>query len=153
VPRRAHLGLALFALAAAACGGAPDTPEAQVRGVLGRLEAAAEEGDLAAFREHVSERFADDAGNDKASLLQLVAFHALRHRGRHVVTRVRAVDLRAPARAEVTLAVGLAGRAAAGAGALHADVWRVQADLEREPDGAWRVTWAYWKPGEPADLL
>jgi len=152
--RAVPIALAL-ALAAVGCGGDPETPEAQVRRALGALEAAAEEGDLAAFRDGISERYADERGHDKEALVRFATFHVLRSARRHVLVRVRDVLLRDDGRAEVSLAVGLAGSPAASAdelARLRADVYKVDLDLAQE-DGAWRVVWAQWRPTAPADLL
>jgi hypothetical protein len=139
------LGLAL------ACSGEPDSPEAQVRALLAEIEAAAEDGDVSAFKDLVSERYEDPYGHDKQALGAFMTFNVLRHqRGRQVILRTRQVTLPTPDRAAVTLHVGLAG--AASGTSLRADVYQVELDLVQE-DGDWRLTWAQWKPAPATDLL
>ncbi len=153
VPARALLAVVLAL--GSGCGGEPQTPEARVRAALAALETAAEAGDVQAFGEHVSERYADEAGQDRRALLGLVTFHVMRHRGRHVFVRIRSLEIRESGRAEVTLAAALAGSTLAGeadVARLRADVWKIDLDLEEE-DGDWRVVWAQWRPTAPADLL
>jgi hypothetical protein len=149
--RSAGAGAVLLAwLLLSACGGSEETPEAQVRRTLAEVEAAAEEADLDVFRERVSERYRDALGHDKEALLDTVRFHVLMHpRGRHVVLRVRDLRLVSPERAAVVLHAGFAGRSGGG---LHADVYEIELDLEREGD-AWRLTAAEWRPAPPASLL
>jgi hypothetical protein len=145
----------LLALALAGCAGDPQSPEAQIRSVLAELEAAAEAGELGPFKAHVSERYADGQGFDKEALVGFARLHVLRSARRHVFVRVRAIELREPQRAEVTLAVALAGSRLATPGdaaRMRADVYKVDLDLEDE-DGAWRIVWARWRPTAPADLL
>jgi hypothetical protein len=140
-------------LVAALCGcGAPaETPEQEVRAALGALEAAAEAGDAGAFTDLVSADYQDPYGHDRDKLRAFVAFHVMRSgRGREVVVRVREVRIEPgdPARAAVTLAVGLAGAGSR----VAAEVYAVDMDLAREAD-AWRVSWAQWRSAPPADLL
>jgi hypothetical protein len=142
-----------FALLLAAlfgCGEAP-TPEQEVRAALDALEAAAEGGDASAFADLVSAAYSDPYGHDRERLRAFVAFHVMQSgRGREVIVRVRDVTFTDPARAVVTLAVGLAG--AQGARGLGAEVYAVDMDLVREDD-AWRVSWAQWRQAPAADLL
>jgi hypothetical protein len=148
---RHWLSLALLLAALGGCGDAP-TPEQEVRAALGALEAAAESGDVAAFAELVSAAYTDPYGHDREKLRAFVAFHVMQSgRGREVIVRVRDVNFTDPARAVVTLAVGLAG--ARGARGLGAEVYAVDIDLVREEDDAWRVTFAQWRPAPAAELL
>ncbi|MAE96781.1 MAG: hypothetical protein CL910_19200 [Deltaproteobacteria bacterium] len=142
------------ALVAGACGSEPDTPEARIRRALGALEAAAEAGDVAAFKQQVSERYSDEHGHDKQTLGTYVSFHVLRNSNRHVVLRVRDVLMVDPGRAEVVVIAGIAGsRPVAGElAAFRGNVYQVDADLEEE-DGQWRLVWAQWKPTPASDLL
>jgi uncharacterized protein (TIGR02246 family) len=142
--------LALLAAALFGCGAAP-TPEEEVRAVLAALEAAAESGDLSAFSELVSASYSDPYGHDREALRAFVALHVMQSgRGREVIVRVRDVAFTDPARAVVTLSLGLAG--SRGARGLRADVYAVDLDLVREDD-AWRVHFAQWRQAPASDLL
>ena len=143
------LGLALALLLAGCGGGDPETPEGQVRALLAELEVAAEAADVGAIKDHVSERYADDYGNDKQSLAAYLTFQVMRSQRRHVVLRVREVLIRDGGLAQVTLHAGLAGT---GGDLTRADVYAVDLDLEDE-DGEWRLVWAQWKRAAPTDLL
>lgn len=137
-------------LVLAGCGRQPETPEARVRAALSALEAAAEAGDVGAFRDLVSERYQDPYGHDKQGLTSFLALEVMRSgRGREVVMRVREVKLVSPTRAAVALHVGLAG---AGGSRLRGEVYRVELDMGLE-DGAWRLIWARWEPAPPSALL
>ena len=132
-----------------ACGGEPETPEAQVRALLAEVEAAAEAGDVGAFKERVSERYEDPYGHDKRALGAFVALQMMRNRGgREIVLRVRDVTLPEPTRALVVAHVGLLGSG----GGLRADTYRVEFDLALEGE-TWRLTWAQWRRASPGELL
>jgi hypothetical protein len=144
-------GTTLLLVALLGCGAPPATPEQEVRAALAALEAAAEAGDAGAFAELVSADYEDPYGHDREKLRAFVAFHVMRSgRGREVVVRVRDVRIEPgnPARAAVTLAVGLAGAGSR----LGAEVYAVDLDLAREGD-AWRVSWAQWHTAPATDLL
>lgn len=146
--------LLALAFAAPGCGAEPDSPEVQVRRAIEVLEAAVEEGDVSAFQEGVSADYEDARGNDKEGLRATVTFHVLRNRNREVLVRVRDIVLVAPGHAEVVLAVGTAGASAGGAApGVRGNVYQVDANLDEEEPGVWRVTYAHWKPTAPADLL
>ncbi len=148
-------GLAALLLAVATgCGSAAPTPEEEVRSVLAALETAAEAGDASGFAELVSATYQDPEGHDRERLKSFVAFHVLRSgRGRQLIVRVRDVSFPEPARAAVTLAVGLAGAGSQGRpGGLGTRVYAVDMDLTREED-AWRVSWAQWRPAPATDLF
>ena len=149
VPGFRALNCALLALALAGCS-EPETPESRVRAALAEFETAAEEGDVGAFRELISEQYKDAFGNDKQALADYVRFHVLSHpRGREVILRVRDVQFTSETTASVMLHAGFVG---AGESALHADAYAIDLDLALEDD-AWRVSWAQWKPAAPAELL
>ena len=136
-----------------ACGaGEPETPEGQVRARLAELEAAAEAGDVGAFKELISERYQDAYGHDKQKLSAYVTFQVLRNqRGREIILRLRDVQILDPGRAAVVAHIGMAGSGAASA--LRGSVYALELDFEREPDEEWRITWAQWKPAAAAELL
>jgi hypothetical protein len=150
-PGRFLYAIALpLALLGPACGD-PETPEGRVRAVLDAIERAAEEGDLAAFKEHVSEAYSDEMGHDRRELMAYLTFHVMGRSRRHVLLRVQRVDLRSDTHAEVSAAAGLMGSRARAQG-LSADVYHVDLDLALEGDD-WRIVWAQWWPTEPAELL
>ena len=148
----ARLAVLLAFVLFAACSGAPDTPEGQVRARLDAMEVAAEEGDVGAFKDLLSERYEDAMGHDKQQMSQYVTFQVLRHqRGREVLLRLRDVQVVEPTRAVVTAHVGFAGGGATTA--LQGSVYSLDLDFEHEEDGEWRVTWAQWQRAAPGELL
>ena len=59
-------------------------------------------------------------------------------------------------RAEVTLVVAITGSAISGPeelAGLHADVYKIDMDLDDEGDGDWRLVWAQWRSTAPTDLI
>lgn len=138
-----------WALALAlACSGDPETPEARVRAVLGGIERAAEARDVAALKEHLSEDYADDRGQDKRAVAGLATFHFMRNQSLHLFTLVREVQLPAPGEARAQALVAMAGRPIPGPealAALRADLYRFDVEL-REEGGEWRVVRAAWAP-------
>ncbi len=140
-------------LALLACGAEPESPELQVRRAIEALEAAAEAGDVSAFQEGVSAHYEDARGQDKEGLRGMVTFHVLRNPSREIVVRVRDVVFLSPGQAEVVLVVGTAGADGGAARGIRGNVYQVDANLDEEEPGVWRLTYAQWKPTAPADLL
>jgi len=143
--------LAVVLAGVLACSGPDESPEAQVRRVITAVEQAAEAGDLGTLKQHVSERYQDELGHDRRSLMGFLTLQVMRQGNRHALLNLHDVILRSDDRAEVSLAAGLAGRG--GAGGLRANVYHVDLDLEREADGEWRLVWAQWWPTDASEML
>lgn len=143
-------------IAALACGGETKSPEEQIRDAIASLERALEEGDVSAFKAFVSEQYEDPMGHDKRSLAAYVTFHVMRNANRHVITRVRSIDLREPELAAVVIVAGISGTDVSAPEhlvGLHADVYKIDLDLEHVGDGDWRLVWAQWRRTPATDLL
>jgi hypothetical protein len=154
--RLARLASVCWLATALACGGDPLSPEEQVRAVIEEMERAAEEGDVSAFKAVISESYEDERGFDKRDLAAYVTFHVLRHTQRRFFARVRSVEIRDSGRAEVVVVAAISGREVSGIeelANLHADVYKIDLDLDDEGDGDWRVVWAQWRRTAPTDLL
>lgn len=155
----AACGAALVAVLA--CDSEPEPPDAQVRRLIARAEAAAERRDKSELLALVSHRYADDRGNDRAAIGALLSYTFLRNRDVHLLVRTRALELPEPGRAEVSLLVAMANVPIPGLGdleALRADLHRFDLSLLREedPEGAdwtsWRVTRAAWRRATAGDV-
>jgi hypothetical protein len=154
--RPARLASICLLTVALACGGDPQSPEEQVRAVIGAIEQAAEEGDVSAFKAAISESYQDARGFDKRDLAAYVTFHVLRHTHRRFFARVRSIDIRDGGRAEVVVVAAISGQEVSGLeelAGLNADVYKIDLDLDDEGDGDWRVVWAQWRRTAPTDLL
>lgn len=149
----AALGLCVLATA---CSGEPaSTAEQQLRALIAQAEEAAERKDIAVLRRTLSERYADAHGNDRRAIEGILRGHFLRHQSIHLLTRVAAIALPAPGRAQATIYVAMAGRPVATAEELvrlKADLYRFDLFLEKE-GGEWRVLRAEWRPAELGDFL
>jgi hypothetical protein len=131
-----------------------ETPEQRVRAVLAALEESAQQRDAGAMKEHVSDAYSDESGNDKRTVSQLVAFHLLRNQSVHLLTRVQSLEIPAPAEAQASVLVAMAGTPIEGPGALlamRADLYRFELSF-REEGGDWRIRSADWRPAAAEDF-
>ena len=148
------LGL-MAALPLAGCRGERQTPEQQIRTLIESAAVAAEQKDLGTLRDLLSDRYADDQGQDKRAVEGLLRLHFLRNDSVHLYTRIRSVNLPQPDRAQATVLVAMAGvpiKTAAELPALRADLHRFDIDFALE-DKHWRVQRAAWQRAEPGDFL
>ena len=139
----------------AGCRGERQTPEQQVRALIQAAAVAAEQRDLGALRELLSDRYADDQGQDKRAVEGLLRLHFLRNESVHLSLRIRSVNLPQPDRAEATVLVAMAGvpiKTATELPALRADLHRFDIDFAFE-NKHWRVVRAAWQRAEPGDFL
>lgn len=153
--RGAIVALLAALLLCAACSSPRTSQEEQVRALIRNAAAAAERKDLGALRELVSERYADDQGQNKRGVEGLLRLQFLRNQSVHLYTRIQSVTLPMPDRARAAVLVAMAGvpiASEADLPALRADLHRFELDLQRE-DGAWRVARATWYRAELADFV
>jgi len=146
---------ATAALALLACSGEPDSPDSAVRATLEALENAAGERDVDGVRARISDAYVDTRGNDKASLVQLAAFHLLRNQAVYTFSRIQTIDTSEPGAAQVQALVALAGRPIPDAAALatvNADLYRFDVRLREEEPDTWRVVASSWHPAALADF-
>jgi hypothetical protein len=154
---RCHRGgiALLLAVAIGACRAAPDTPETRIRGLVAKAESAAEDKDLRALKELISETYSGREGETKRDVVRVISFYLLRNESIHLLTQVRRIELPEPRRAEATLFVAMAGRRIDGIdqlSRLRADIYRVDLALADEGEGDWKVTRAEWRQADVTDL-
>lgn len=155
-PNRPALLAMLAAASLSACAAEPDSPEAQVRALLQRAEAAAEEKDAGALKQMVSESYGDDSGRDRQAIAGLLTFYFLRNQSIYLLTRVGKIEFPEPARARTTVLVAMAGTPIPGIEELariRADLYRFDFSLGDEGSGDWKVTRADWRRATADDFL
>lgn len=140
---------------ALACSSEPASPEARVRALVANAESAAEEKNLRDLKEMISEGYRDDDGRDKQEILGLIAFHFLRNKTIHLLTRVHSIDIPEPGRAEAAVFVAMAGQPIMGPEelpSLRADLYRFDFSFADE-GGEWKLVQAGWRRAEADDFL
>lgn len=144
------ISLSLFACACSK----PETPEQRIRAMLNDAELAAENRDVRALRDCVSERYADEEGRDRRAIDGILRLYVFRNKSIHLLTRIQSITLTPAAHARVVIYVAMAGRPITDAKALavfHASLYRLDLRLIEE-DSVWRVLRAGWRPAELSDF-
>ena len=147
--------LFVAALVSGACSSDRDNPEKQVRSLLERGEAAAEQKEAGTLRQMISEKYSDSQGQDKKAIEGILRYYFLRHQTIHLFTRIREIAFPAPDHARADMMVAMAGQPIANVGELErlqADLHRFEINLVRE-QGEWKVTQAEWRRAEIGDFL
>jgi hypothetical protein len=120
------------------------TPEEEVRSVIAAAENAAEERDLSAVMDLVSDRYSDPAGNDKAAIRALMQGFFIVNQSVHLLMRIEELEFPSKDLATARLTVGMLGRQSAEEWAFAADVYEFDVRLIREDD-TWRLQSATWR--------
>lgn len=154
---RLHLGLLglVVVLLFPGCRGERQGPETQVRALIDNAVSAAEQKHIGTLRDMVSERYADDRGQDKRAIENLLRLHFLRNETLHLYAHIHSVTLSPPDRAQAIVLVAMAGVPIASLQelpALRADLHRFEIDFARE-DKAWRVLRAAWRRAELGEFV
>lgn len=147
--------LALLFPLLVSCSSERDNPEAQVRALLARGEAAAEKKESGVLRQLISEKYSDSQGQDKKTVEAILRYYFLRHESIHLLTRIQQISFPQPGIAQAIVMVAMAGQPIADAEELErlrADLHRFEISLARE-NGEWKVTSAEWRRAEFADFL
>ena len=137
------------------CRGERTSPEAEVRTLINSAVAATEQKSIGTLKDIISEKYADDQGQDKRAIENLLRLHFLRNETLHLYARVASVTLPQPDRAEAVVLVAMAGVPIASVQdlpALRADLHRFEIGFARE-DKTWRVQRAAWRRAEPGEFL
>jgi hypothetical protein len=136
-------------LALAGCGNA-NSPEQQVREVIGQLEAAVEARDVSALMEHISEDYRDPNGSGPQEASRYARGYFIANQSIHLLTRIETLEFPSDGEARAKVLVGMVGQDAdnnaddAGKWDLAADLYQFKIALRRE-DGEWQVTFAEWQ--------
>lgn len=115
----------------------------------------AEQKNVGGLRAVVSEKYADEHGQDKRAIEALLRFYFLRHQTIHLLTRVESVALPQPGRAQAVLYVAMAGtplQEPSELSRLAADLHRFELEFVEEA-GEWRLARANWRRAELTDFL
>jgi len=126
--------------------GPGDTPEDEIRTLIGEAETAAEERDAAALRELIAGDYRDGDGRGADEIRRTLHGYLIAHQSIRLITRIDAIELEGKELARAQLTVGMLGRDAESESAwdLAGDIYHFDLRLARE-DGAWRVTRADWQ--------
>ncbi|MCW8908118.1 MAG: hypothetical protein OQL28_12775 [Sedimenticola sp.] len=130
-------------------------PDEKIRQLLAEGELAVESRSVSAVAPFVSEGYRDDRGQDRRSVLRLLAGYFLGHQSIHLLTQVTGVTLTGDEEAEATVFVAVAGQPIESTSqllSLRADLIRLSIRLSSE-SGDWQVVSAQWRRAEPADFL
>lgn len=142
---RGHrIAMCCLAVVLTSCGA--EDPEAAVRELIERAEAAAEGRETGFFRDVLSERYTDGRGNDRDRLVATLRAYFLTHQSIEMVTRVDSVTLSGADAAQVVLHAGILGRRAGASliGGLEGELYRVELELV-DQGGDWQVIGANWE--------
>jgi hypothetical protein len=148
------LGL-VIAVLLPGCRGERTSPEAEVRALIGSAVTAAEQKNIGLLKEIISEKYADEQGQNKRAVEGLLRLHFLRNETVHLYAHIQSVSLPQPDRAQASILVAMAGVPIASAQeipTLRADLHRFEINFAREGK-AWRVQRATWRRAEPGEFL
>ena len=137
------------------CRGERASPEAEVRALINGAVVAAEQKSIGVLKDSISEKYADDQGQNKRAVENLLRLHFLRNQSVHLYAHIQSVTLPQPDRAQATVLVAMAGVPIASAQelpVLRADLHRFEIDFARE-NKTWRVLRAAWRRAELAEFL
>ena len=137
------------------CRGERASPEAEVRALIDGAVVAAEQKSIGVLKDSISEKYADDQGQNKRAVENLLRLHFLRNQSVHLYAHIQSVTLPQPDRAQAAVLVAMAGVPIASAQelpVLRADLHRFEIDFARE-NKTWRVLRAAWRRAELAEFL
>jgi hypothetical protein len=132
----------------AGCGDA-NSPEQQVRDVIGKMELAAEARDVGDLMEHLSEDYRDPNGLGAQEAARYARGYFIANQSIHLLTRVEEIEFPTAGEARAKVLVGMVGRDADALGEsfdlanLAADLYEFKIALRREDD-EWKVSFAEW---------
>jgi hypothetical protein len=148
------LGL-VVAILLSGCRGERTSSEAEVRTLIDSAVTAAEQKNIGTLKDIISEKYADEQGQNKRAVERLLRLHFLRNDTVHLYAHIQSVTLPQPDRAQATVLVAMAGVPIASAQelpTLRADLHRFEFDFAREGK-SWHVQRATWRRAELGEFL
>ncbi|HWK52356.1 MAG TPA: hypothetical protein VNR40_20820, partial [Steroidobacter sp.] len=118
-----------------------NSPEQQVRALIGQLEQAAENRNVGDLKAHLSEEYRDSNGMGAEDTARYVRGYFIANQSIHLLTRIEELTFPTDDEARAQVLVGMLGR-----GAEATDQWDLAAELHtfkialRREDGEWKVT-------------
>lgn len=137
------------------CSGGDKSPEDQIRELLELGEQAVESRSLSAVSPLLSDAYRGGEGQDKRSVMRLLAGYFVAHQSIHLLSQLSRLEMRGAQQAEATLFVAVAGQPISGGSqllSLRADLIRLELTLVAE-QGDWRVLSGVWRKAEKSDFL
>lgn len=155
-PLRCRAALPVLLLLAG-CGGS-ETPEDRVRAFVSTMADSAEQRRWRDFNTHVADRYGDEQGLDKPTVVAIAARYLLANQSVHVLERVPTVQVAFPVPLQATAVVyaAIAGQPIAQATDLarvKAEVYRFEIEVAENAAGALEVVQASWQPAPIAAFL
>jgi hypothetical protein len=144
-------------IALTACGGgAPDDPEQPIRDLFATLEASAEAGETAPFRDALVGTYADSRHPNRAAALRSLGAYLRYYDNLHLFSVIRSIDIATDGeRAEAVVFVALTAIPVESVSQLvsvKADAFRFDVQLVRD-DGRWQVAVSEWRRIAGEDFL
>ena len=134
-------------LALSACGGAPESQEAELRAWVETGHRLVEEKDRGELLDMISPDYHDARGNERADIENMLRLYFFRQHRIELLTRINAIRIIGDSAAELDLSVGMAGTNDGVLG-VSADDYNFEMELIRE-DGDWLLIAGRW--GEVGD--
>jgi hypothetical protein len=146
--------IVMLSILLVACGGGDEPLEVRVQSLIDRGRVAAEEHDMAFFREMIDPAYSDVQGNDRAGLLRLLTGYFYRNRSIYLVTRTEEIVQEEKDRVRAVVYVGMAGSPVEGFEqvlSLRADLYRLEMVFSQGKD--LRLVHAQWQRASPEELF
>ena len=131
------------------------SPEDQILEWLDQGVQHAQERDLPAMLDLVSDDYSDDEDRDKKVIRGLLLYYFRANRSLYILKKVKSLEVTDSETAQLTLAVVLAGKpfaADVNLTKIQADILRFDFSLEKD-GGDWRVVSASWEPVAVTEFL
>lgn len=131
------------------------TPELQIRALIGRAEEVIEARSLRRVGPLLSDSYQDQQNRNKRDLIGLLGGYFLRNQSIHLLVQIDHIELQDETRARVRLYCALAAQPLADIGqllALRAALYRFDLTLAFEEE-EWRVVGGRWQPATREDFL
>ncbi|MCP5426217.1 MAG: hypothetical protein H6970_14280 [Gammaproteobacteria bacterium] len=138
------------------CSDKPDSPEAQIRARLDQAEKAAENRSLDELTDFIDEQYRDRSGRGKRDVTRLLTLYLLQNQSIHLFTRIKALSLTGPTRAQAEIVVAMAGQPIGGSGGLDlakADLYHFDLEFIDRGGGDWKIFQAEWRQAHIGEFL
>ncbi|NJN47578.1 MAG: hypothetical protein HC808_15105 [Candidatus Competibacteraceae bacterium] len=146
----------LLLTALTACSSGPDSPEDQVRALIEQATEAAERKAVDELHPLIADEYDDAQGHDKTFIKRLLLAYLMRNQSIHLFTRIKAVAMNGPDRAQAEVVVAMTGQPVEDAATfdwLRGELYHFVLDFIHRGGGDWELIQAQWRPANVGEFL
>ncbi len=132
-----------------------NTPEEQIRDIIGEVKEAAENKDIGTLKDFIADTYLDKSKRNKKDIQRILAGYFFRHEKIYLLPHISSITLTSETNGELLVYVAMASTPLPDRNILekiHADLHRMDVTVTKK-DKSWQVQSARWRQAHLNDFF